>query len=70
MSRWTHAICVPCWNDRRPEKAVNEDDYTDGSHEDCCFCGEPTRSGIYYRHNPDEARCKGTDGSAHNEGED
>jgi hypothetical protein len=26
----------------------------------CCFCGQPTSSGIYVRHDPDRLTCEGS----------
>ena len=68
MSRWTHAICAPCWNQQHPELGlpasaaggfltrVREQYRVD---ETCCFCGEVTSAGIYVRHYPYELRCQG-----------
>jgi hypothetical protein len=48
-SAWTHACCDPCWHQRqlgfpaRIRQIVAEV---------CCYCGQPTVSGIYVRDNP------------------
>lgn len=58
MSRWTHAICDTCWSARNGGRApvhLREPDL-----EICCFCGGPTKRGIYVRHDPAELRCRGT----------
>ena len=57
MSKWTHAICVECWDLREPGKQPVT--VLDGSEEVCCFCGQPTRAGIYVRENPGGLLCKG-----------
>lgn len=50
MSNWTHAICDDCYAKREPGREpvrlVNRE------LEHCCFCGDQTLSGIYYRHAP------------------
>jgi hypothetical protein len=62
MSRWTHAICAPCWNRQHPDRPVETttrivEEYR--AEEACCFCGERTSAGIYVRHDPEETACKG-----------
>lgn len=50
MSQWTHAQCNLCWDKANPNR---EPFVINGAVlEDCCFCGEQTRSGIYVRHDP------------------
>ena len=50
MSQWTHGICDECWEEREPgrEPARLKPRVLD----DCCFCGNMTRSGIYVRADP------------------
>ncbi len=59
MSRWTHHICDVCWletrGSREPVRIV-EHHRKDAI---CCYCGEPHRSGILVRENPENVRCKG-----------
>lgn len=59
LSPWNHAICPSCYRRRepyrdpirlRPEFVVREV---------CCFCGEFTEDGIYYRADPVLALCRG-----------
>lgn len=56
-SKWTHAICDECWKkrepDREPHRFVPEARVLEG----CCFCLEPTRSGIYVREDPALTKC-------------
>lgn len=58
-SRWTHAICDPCWNKREPSRVASR--VTTFPDERCCVCGEPTNSGIYFRADPAELKCEGRD---------
>ena len=51
-SPWTHRICVPCWNMKNPDRAVQESDYQESDPGLCCYCGNETRSGIYVRDDP------------------
>lgn len=62
MSRWTHAICAPCWNERHPERPIETTSRIVESFridEPCCFCGETTSAGIYLRADPQTTLCKG-----------
>lgn len=52
-SKWTHQICVPCWNDKNPDRTVVPQDYTKGASEVCCYCEVTNNSGIYYREDPE-----------------
>lgn len=45
--------------DRVPTRVI------DAPEEPCCFCSEPTKSGIYTRHDPKELACEGTRGPVH-----
>src|SRR5260370_1158960 len=49
-SRWTHSICVDCWNAKFPEKKTGP--HSSGNVEVCCFCGLTHLSGIYLRMKP------------------
>ena len=58
MSAWVHAVCDSCWkasDSREPHRVVKI------VPENCCFCGEETRSGIYVRLDPanPKLRCQG-----------
>lgn len=66
MTRWTHAICVKCWNEREPHRPVRFD-AVNGETEECCFCGQLTVSGIYNRSDPKSTPCLGVNGSIHEE---
>ena len=56
MSRWTHPICVACWNKRHPESQIAEG--LVAPDESCCWCGKGT-CGIYVRADPSTVPCKG-----------
>lgn len=57
--KWTHPMCDACWNfrhpDRRPVRVVG----SWGDIEQCCFCRETTKSGIYVRQDPTMTPCRG-----------
>ncbi len=53
-NEWTHQICVPCWNEKHPERPVDPEDYEYGKPTKCCYCGKDNTSGIYYREDPKE----------------
>jgi len=68
MSRWTHIICENCWwrirSDRQPVRyTVRLKPFP------CCFCGEPTQSGIFVRGDPKTVKCGG-EGVYHDEWSD
>ena len=50
MSDWTHAICETCWFKKNPGRIPTK--LTQAEQETCCYCGQPTTSGIYLRDNP------------------
>lgn len=62
---WTHLICDDCWDKKNPDLAAVTADVGFRSLEPaefgkptlCCFCSEPTRSGIYVRHDQAELSC-------------
>lgn len=58
MSAWNHAICAPCWFSQHPDVQRRDIPET-GTLEQCCFCFDWTRHGIYVRKDPAEMRCKG-----------
>jgi len=49
-SRWTHPICGDCYSLAEPGRFPTR--VAEAEPEDCCFCGDPTESGIYYRADP------------------
>jgi hypothetical protein len=68
MSGWTHRICEGCY----AERALLEGKgyrlparVRDASIQQCCWCLAPTYSGIYVRHDPKDAPCKGEQGDVH-----
>lgn len=62
MSRWTHAICDPCWDKHyspRLPVRLNVTGNADEPAELCCFCGRVTLGGIFVRADPSAVKCKG-----------
>ena len=57
MSKWTHAICQPCWEQRADTSEPFR--LTVCPPEPCCFCGVSTDSGIFVRADPRPLRCQG-----------
>jgi len=58
MSQWNHAMCDPCWEKKQgPRKPVRLT--LEMKPLLCCFCGEPTQSGIFVRANPKTVKCRG-----------
>ena len=57
-SRWTHLVCVACWEDLHGDSKtpVSLKDAEEGN---CCVCGESTTSGIYFRQKPETLLCTG-----------
>lgn len=57
-SRWTHNICLKCWEERNPERhpvrAVTIEE-----PKQCCFCGMSNSDGIFVRHDPETLWCSG-----------
>lgn len=58
MADWTHPICDACYSlkegfDRVPVRVI------DTEPEWCCFCGDETEDGIYYRSDPATTPCHG-----------
>ena len=52
-SKWTHQICVPCWNVKFPDRKVIPQDYAKGATDLCCYCEVRNNSGIYHREDPE-----------------
>ena len=54
-----HAICDDCWAGKNPKRVPMRCKTIEC--ESCCFCGAPTLSGIYVRHDPKDEKlaCKG-----------
>jgi hypothetical protein len=50
MSQWSHPMCQQCWEEREgirvPVRVIERET------ENCCWCGNVTRSGIYKREDP------------------
>ena len=61
-SPWTHAICVDCYRRHEPGRQPMRMRPEYVRSEVCCFCGELTGDGIYYRADPMTAICKGEHG--------
>jgi len=58
MSRWLHAMCVACWNERHPSQpAVVISDLAERSVR-CCWCDEAT-VGLVRRADPADVPCAG-----------
>lgn len=52
---WNQAVCDDCWKATRDwEPARVPELHRDTEH--CSFCGEPTRSGIYVRQDPEQVK--------------
>lgn len=49
---WTHPQCDCCWAERNPADRIVYR-FNDPVVETCAWCGQPTRSGIYVREDPD-----------------
>lgn len=59
MSDWNHLICDDCWEKQNPNREPRRIKDLNSQH--CCFCGNPTLSGIWVRNNPKDEKlaCKG-----------
>jgi len=69
MSRWTHLLCEHCYDDLEPGRLPVR--VFEAPHEPsgeptrkCCRCPALTRSGIYYRADPERFPCRG-EGEVH-----
>lgn len=49
---WTQPICDTCWVKREPDRNPVRVKEPEGPIEMCAFCGMPTGTGIYVRHDP------------------
>lgn len=67
MSPWAHLICEPDYVSHYPLRPQPPRVGTGGTPEPCCFCGEPTTSGIYVRHDPNLLPCR-AQSAAHHQG--
>lgn len=52
---WTHSICGLCYAKMHPDRVPVR--VLEHSEEMCCFCGGPTREGIYVRADPRLCLC-------------
>lgn len=52
---WTHAICWPCYSAREPDSIPVR--LKSPVTEICCFCGDETDDGIYYRYDGKLLQC-------------
>jgi len=68
MSPWTHLICGPDFADRYPNDR-QPPGVAGAALEPCCFCGTPTRSRIYVRHDPNLLPCR-AQSAAHHRGDE
>lgn len=49
-SRWTHPICRDCYEDEAPGREPYR--MVEPELKVCCWCGQDTREGIFYREDP------------------
>lgn len=47
---WTHAICETCYGDFEPGRRPVQ--VREAKTVECCFCGDKTAAGIFYRYDP------------------
>jgi hypothetical protein len=52
MPSWTHPICLACYAQKEPGCSPVRLHREFADEERCCFCGQPTTDGIYYRADP------------------
>ncbi len=45
----SHSVCLPCWNEREPERIAVKLKAVVAEVEWCCYCGSVHASGIYQR---------------------
>ena len=50
---WNQPLCDPCWDEMVKGRRVPVR-LTNAALERCCMCDKETRSGIYYRIDPDD----------------
>lgn len=66
-SKWTHAICPKCYQEKEPGRVPSVIRPEFAEDENCCFCGVATRDGIYYRADPVDCLFQGLAGTLHDE---
>jgi hypothetical protein len=49
---WTQPVCGDCYAAKEPDRVPVALKVEFREHETCCFCGQPTDAGIYYRIDP------------------
>jgi len=59
MSSWEHAICLPCWERRNPDRKPYRSQPDIDRRLRCCFCEGITYAGIFVRHDPKRLKCGG-----------
>jgi len=64
---YNHPICDQCWFAINPRRSPVRLIESERKRERCCWCGNPTRDGIYRREDPWELP-KHTEHSAEREG--
>jgi hypothetical protein len=52
---WTHVICRTCWDVRQPGRTPVR--VIEAEPRVCCFCGIPTKAGIYVWEDPEVLKC-------------
>jgi hypothetical protein len=55
-SKWTHAICESCYAIEEPGRQpikLTMAQLIDATIDVCCFCGNGTQEGIFYRKDPE-----------------
>lgn len=61
LNRWTHALCLSCWNRRHPDLPPAQEYNAPGCA--CCACRAFTFGGIYIRAAPEDMPCHGATGA-------
>lgn len=67
MSRWTHADCADCFEQRHHHQIAHR--VVGAGAESCCYCGKSTSAGMYDRNDPQTTPCLGRNGTTHREEE-
>lgn len=49
---WTQPVCSADWYKHNPDREPHRMVAEMAGHETCCYCGQPTTSGIYVRVDP------------------
>ena len=68
MSKLDHTMCDSCWEKKQPNREPVRLTIS-LKPLPCCFCGEPTQSGIFVRAHPTVVKCRGK-GKYHEEWHD